>query len=153
MCCPCLHCQNNKDYSSKTTLHSHIILKPTDQGSRPASPQPARRSPPPPPSPGPAPEHPHACSSPRQPSTTPAELPSPSSPPPPPPKKQKKTEPENKDKPLDPSKLKFFIGMKESNRRKFIEKPPLSDYDRSIKKLYDKRQSGSSSSGVPQLGA
>ena len=43
--------------------------------------------------------------------------------------------------------------MKESNRRKFIEKPPLLDYDRSIKKSYDKRQSGSSSSGVPQLGA
>ena len=43
--------------------------------------------------------------------------------------------------------------MKESNRRKFIEKLPLSNYDRSIKKSYDKRQSGSSSSGVPQLGA
>ena len=43
--------------------------------------------------------------------------------------------------------------MKESNRRKFIEKPPLSNYDHSIKKSYDKRQSGSSSSGVPQLGA
>jgi len=25
MCCPCLHCQNNKDYSSRTTLHSHIF--------------------------------------------------------------------------------------------------------------------------------
>ena len=43
--------------------------------------------------------------------------------------------------------------MKESNRRKVIEKLPLSDYDRSIKKSYDKRQSGSSSSGGPQLGA
>ena len=43
--------------------------------------------------------------------------------------------------------------MKESNRRKFIEKPSLSDYDRSIKKSYDKRKSGSPSSGVPQLGA
>ena len=43
--------------------------------------------------------------------------------------------------------------MKESNRRKFINKPPLSDYDRLIKKSYDKRKSGSSSSGVPQLGA
>ena len=43
--------------------------------------------------------------------------------------------------------------MKESNRRKFIEKLPLLDYDRSIKKSYDKRKSGSSSSGVPQLGA
>jgi len=35
----------------------YIILKPTDQGSRPTSPQPDRRSPPPPPSPGAAPEH------------------------------------------------------------------------------------------------
>ena len=42
--------------------------------------------------------------------------------------------------------------MKESNRRKFIDKL-LSDYNRSIKKSYDKRKSGSSSSGVPQLGA
>jgi len=41
----------------------------------------------------------------------------------------------------------------ESNRRKFIEPPPLSDYDRSIEKSYDKKKSGSSSSGVPQLGA
>ena len=41
--------------------------------------------------------------------------------------------------------------MKESNRRKFIEKSPLSDYDRSIKKSYEKRKSGSSSSDVPQL--
>ena len=47
----------------------------------------------------------------------------------------------------------FFVGMKESNRRKFIKPPPLSDYDRLIKKSYDKRKSGSSSSGVPQLGA
>ena len=100
------------------------------------------------------PEHSPSSSSPRQPSTTPDEPPSPSSPPPPPPKKQKKTELENQDKLLDPAKLKFFIGMKESNRRKFIEPPLLSDYDRSIKKSYDKRKSGSSSSGgVPQLGA
>ena len=42
--------------------------------------------------------------------------------------------------------------MKESNRRKFIEKP-LSDYDRSIKKSYQKSKSRSSSSDVPQLGA
>ena len=84
--------------------------------------------------------------------TTPAEPPSPGSPPPSPPKKQKKTEPKNQDKPLDPSKLNFFIGMKEANRRKFIEKP-LSDYDRSIKKSYQKSKSRSSSSDVPQLGA
>ena len=88
-----------------------------------------------------------------QPLTTPAEPPSPGSPPPSPPKRQKKTEPENQDKLLDPAKLKFFIGMKESNRRKFIEPPLLSDYDRSIKKSYDKRKSGSSLSGVSQLGA
>ena len=79
----------------------YIILKPTDQGSRPASSQHARRSPPPPPSPEPAPEHSAAePPSPRQSLTTPAELPSPGSPPPPPPKKRKKTEPENKHKPL-----------------------------------------------------
>ena len=43
--------------------------------------------------------------------------------------------------------------MKELNRRKFIEPPPLLDYDRSVKKSYDKRKSGSSSSGVLQLEA
>ena len=41
--------------------------------------------------------------------------------------------------------------MKESNRRKFIEPPLLSDYNSLIKKSYDKRKSGSSSSDVPQL--
>ena len=131
----------------------YIILKPTDQGSRPALPQAVRRSPPPPPSARAAPEHSATePPSPRQPLSTPAEPPSPGSPPPSPPKKRKKTEPENKDKPLDPSKLKFFIGMKEANRRKFIEKP-LLDYDRSIKKSYQKSKSRSSSSDVPQLGA
>jgi hypothetical protein len=44
--------------------------------------------------------------------TTPAEPPSPGSPPPSPPKKRKKMEPENQDKPLDPSKLKFFLERK-----------------------------------------
>ena len=53
---------------------------------------------------------------------------------------------------MDPAKLNFFIEMFESNKRKFIDKP-LSDYDRSIKKSYQKRKSGSSSSDVPQLGA
>ena len=43
--------------------------------------------------------------------------------------------------------------MKEPNSRKFIDPPLLSDYDRSIKKSYDKRKSGTSSSGVPQPGA
>ena len=42
--------------------------------------------------------------------------------------------------------------MKEANRRKFMEKP-LSDYDSSIKKSYQKSKSRSSSSDVPQLGA
>jgi hypothetical protein len=84
--------------------------------------------------------------------TTPASPPSLGSPPPALPKKRKK-EPENQDKPLGPTKLKKFIGMKKTNRRKFIDKPIL-DYDRSIKKSYDKRKSRSSSaSDVPQLGA
>ena len=48
--------------------------------------------------------------------------------------------------------MKFFIGMCESNKRKFIGKP-LSDYDRSITESYEKRKPGSSSSDVPQLGA
>ena len=66
----------------------YIILNPTDQESRPASPQHARRSPPPPQSPEPAPEHSAAKPpSPRQPLTTPAEPPSLGSPPPSPPKK------------------------------------------------------------------
>ena len=25
MCCPCVHCNNNKDYSSSRILHSHIF--------------------------------------------------------------------------------------------------------------------------------
>ena len=25
ICCPCMHCQNNKDYSSRRTLHAHIF--------------------------------------------------------------------------------------------------------------------------------
>ena len=25
MCCPCVHCKNNKDYSSSKILHSHIF--------------------------------------------------------------------------------------------------------------------------------
>ena len=53
---------------------------------------------------------------------------------------------------MDPAKFNFFIEMFESNKRKFIDKP-LSDYDRSIKKSYEKRKSGSSLSDVPQLGA
>ena len=64
----------------------------------------------------------------------------------------KKKEPEKQDILVDPAKLQFFIEMCESNKRKFIDKP-LSDYDRSIKKSYEKRKSGSSSFDVPQLGA
>ena len=45
----------------------------------------------------------------------------------------KKKEPEKQDILVDPAKLQFFIGMCESNKRKFIDKP-LLDYDRSIKK-------------------
>jgi hypothetical protein len=41
--------------------------------------------------------------------------------------------------------------MCELNKKKFIPKP-LSDYERSITKSYEKRKSGSSSSDVPQLG-
>ena len=62
-------------------------------------------------------------------------------------------EPEKQDKPVDPAKFKKIIGMCKSNKRKFIDKP-LSDYDRSIKKSYDKRKSRSSSAfDVLQLGA
>ena len=45
--------------------------------------------------------------------------------------------------------------MHEANKRKFILKDPPSDYDRQIMKSYEKkkRQSKSSSSDVPHLGA
>ena len=73
----------------------YIMLKPTDQGSRPASSQrPTPGSPPPPPSPRPAPEHSPSSLSPGQPLTIPASSPSPGSPPLPPPKKPEKKEPE-----------------------------------------------------------
>ena len=45
--------------------------------------------------------------------------------------------------------LKFFKGMCEANKRKFIPRDPPSDYECTI----IKRQSKSSSSDVPQLGA
>ena len=56
---------------------------------------------------------------------------------------------------INPGQLKFFIGMCEANKRKFILKEPPSDYDRQIMKSYAKKQkqSRSSSSDVPQLGA
>ena len=57
---------------------------------------------------------------------------------------------------INPGDLKFFKGMCEANKRKFIPKDPPSDYDRTIIKTTEKkkRQSkSSSSSDVPQLGA
>ena len=49
--------------------------------------------------------------------------------------------------------MKFFIGMCEENKRKFIPKL-LSDYKHSISKSYEKMQkSGSSASDVPHLNA
>ena len=54
----------------------------------------------------------------------------------------KKMEPVKKEKPINPGDLKFFIGMCKANKKKFI---PLSDYDRSITKSFEKMKSGSSS--------
>ena len=65
---------------------------------------------------------------------------------------RKKT-PEKKEKEINPGDLKFFIGMTEANKRKFIPDAPLSDYDRQIKKSYETKKSGSSGCDVPQLGA
>ena len=63
-----------------------------------------------------------------------------------------KPEPE---KVINPGDLKFFKGMCKANKRKFIPRDPPSDYDRTIIKTTEKkkRQSKSSSSDVPQLGA
>ena len=63
-----------------------------------------------------------------------------------------KPEPE---KVINPGDLKFFKGMCEANKRKFIPRDPPSDYERTIIKTTEKkkRQSKSSSSDVPQLGA
>ena len=63
-----------------------------------------------------------------------------------------KKELEKKEKPINPNDLKFFLGMCKANKRKFIPKP-LTDYERSITKSYEKRKSGSSASDVPQLSA
>ena len=85
----------------------YIMLKPTDQGSRPASSQrPTPGSPPPPPSPRPAPEHSPSSLSPGQPLTIPASSPSPGSPPLPPPKKPEKKEPEKHTS--GPCKIEIF---------------------------------------------
>ena len=67
-------------------------------------------------------------------------------------KPKPKPEPE---KVINSVDLKFFKGMCEANKRKFIPKEPPSDYDRQIMKSYAKKQkqSRSSSSDVPQLEA
>ena len=59
------------------------------------------------------------------------------------------------EKAINPIDLKFFKGMCEANKRKFIPRDPPSDYERTIIKTTEKkkRQSKSSSSDVPQLGA
>ena len=47
-----------------------------------------------------------------------------------------KPEPE---KVINPGQLKFFIGMCEANKRKFIPREPPSDYDRQIMKSHAKK--------------
>ena len=68
------------------------------------------------------------------------------------PKPKPKPEPEKVIYPVD---LKFFKGMCEVNKRKFIPRDPPSDYEHTIIKTTEKkkRQSKSSSSDVPQLRA
>ena len=65
-----------------------------------------------------------------------------------------KPEPEP-EKVINPIDLKFFKGMCEANKRKFIPRDPPSDYECTVIKTTEKkkRQSKSSSSDVPQLGA
>jgi len=66
----------------------------------------------------------------------------------------KPKKPEKMDKQINLGDLKFFIGMCEANKRKFIPQDLPSDYDHSIIKSYEKkRKSGPSSSNVPQHGA
>ena len=59
------------------------------------------------------------------------------------------------EKVINLGQLKFFIGMCEANKRKFIPREPPCHYDRQIMKSYakKKKQSKSSSSDVPLLGA
>ena len=63
--------------------------------------------------------------------------------------------PKQPEKVINPRDLKFFTRMCKANKRKIILKDPPSDYDRQIMKPDEKkkRQSKSSSSDVPQLGA
>jgi hypothetical protein len=51
---------------------------------------------------------------------------------------------------INPVDSAFFSKMTNANRRKFI---PLSYYDRSITKSYEKKKKFAGSSDVPQLGA
>ena len=55
------------------------------------------------------------------------------------------------EKVINPVDLKFFKGMCEANKRKFIPKDPPSDYDRTIMKTAKKkkRKSKSSSYDIP----
>ena len=70
------------------------------------------------------------------------------------PKPEPKSEPEKVINPID---LKFFKGMCEVNKRKFIPRDPPSDYECTIIKTTEKKKrkskSSPSSSDVPQLGA
>ena len=63
--------------------------------------------------------------------------------------------PKKPEKVINLGELKFFIRMCEANKRKFIPKEPHSYYDRQIMKTYEnkQRQSRTSSSDVPQIGA
>ena len=66
-------------------------------------------------------------------------------------KPKPKPEPEKMINPVD---LKFFMGMCEANKRKFIPRDPPSDYERTIIKTTEKKKKQSkSSSDVPQLEA
>ena len=49
----------------------------------------------------------------------------------------KKKKPEKKHKPINQNDLKFFKGMREANKKKFI--PPL-DYNHQITKSFEKRK-------------
>ena len=59
------------------------------------------------------------------------------------------------EKVINPIDLKFFKGMCEANKRKFIPRYPLQTTNAQLSKLLrkKKRQSKSSSSDIPQLGA
>ncbi|RCV25390.1 hypothetical protein SETIT_5G162700v2, partial [Setaria italica] len=58
--------------------------------------------------------------------------------------------PIKKDTPLDRVKFQVFIRSMELEKKKKSEKPPLSDYDRTITKAFQKKKK--SGSTIPQLG-